>query len=972
MTLGVFHQERKPFSMGDDKSNTRIICKARRPQQFLLIGAAFVASFAFSASLPGQAPSYLKTGPGLAAGGLSEGEMLLGELNCVGCHSASEQARAALFVKQPPLLGDAGDRITPNYLRDFLDNPQAQKPGTGMPVPLHGLGKAERKESIEDLVHFLSSLKSGNKPVGVEADGYLLETGKQLFHRVGCVACHEPREEAGKPKKSTNPADEILRQARARAAGKEGELPSVPIGSLARKTTAEQLAAFLMDPVSVRPSGRMPSLNLDRTEATAIAVYLLRDQLKGEGAKETKRLPGVNYKYYHTGGTSRVADVEKLQPRKRGSVSKFTLGPKERNENMALVFTGLIRIDKPGKYRFFTKTDDGSALYIAGKKVVDNDGTHGGQERSGEIELTKGNHPIKVIYFNVGGPYVFAVYYQGPGLKKRNVPASVLTHVGQAMKPVGFEKLDIDPARAARGRTLFASNCASCHSLGRGQKDVPPVSRAVPLAQLHGKNLSGCLANKVPSGAPKYSFSPDQRAALRKIVTRPVGEAVAAKELIHRSFSAHNCYGCHERGGVGGPSIRRYDYFQPSMEVDMGDEARVPPHLNGVGAKLRPDWMQGVLTNRGAIRPYMATRMPQFGEENVGKLSELLVSVDLPAGSKDEPPLNTDLLRPGRTLVGNKGLSCVTCHIYGSYNSLGIPAADLTQMTKRVTKDWFVGFLLDPQKAKPGTRMPQFWPEGKAVRTEILDGKTDAQVEAIWAYLSKGKSSKVPSGLRKVGNELIPDGEALVYRHFIQGGGPRAIGVGYPEEVNLAFDANSQRIAMIWKGGFIDASRHRNGRGQGFQGPLGQEVLKLVSGAPFAVLENDSAAWPAEAGKKAGYRMGGYRLDKKRQPTFFYSFSGVRVEDFPEPVESKGTVTFQRVLTVAGEEGVKNLWFRAAAGQVEKLAGETYRIDGKLRLSFGLTPGCKVVVRESGGKQELLVSVVLDKGKARIEEEIAW
>ena len=136
--------------------------------------------------------------------------------------------------------------------------------------------------------------------------------------------------------------------------------------------------------------------------------------------------------------------------------------------------------------------------------------------------------------------------------------------------------------------------------------------------------------------------------------------------------------------------------------------------------------------------------------------------------------------------MGNKGLSCVTCHIYGSFKSLGIPAADLTQMTRRVRKDWFVSFLLDPQKEKPGTRMPQFWPEGKAVRKEVLDGDTNAQIEAIWAYLSKGKSSKIPSGLRKVGNELIPDDEAIIYRHFIQGGGARAIGVGYPEEVHLA------------------------------------------------------------------------------------------------------------------------------------------------------------------------------------------
>ena len=210
-------------------------CGLRRSAPMALALSAGLALFFSCCGISyGQEPSHLLTGPGLSAGGLAEGEMLLGELNCVGCHVASNEVRGRIFAKQPPLLGDVGDRITPNYLRDFLDNPQSQKPGTGMPIPLHGLAPAARKESIEDLVHFLSSFKSAIKPIGVEADGYLLETGRQLFHRVGCVACHEPQEDAGKArgKKPANPAEELVRQARAKAADKKDELPSVPLGNL--------------------------------------------------------------------------------------------------------------------------------------------------------------------------------------------------------------------------------------------------------------------------------------------------------------------------------------------------------------------------------------------------------------------------------------------------------------------------------------------------------------------------------------------------------------------------------------------------------------------------------------------------------------------------------------------------------------------------------------------------------------------
>ena len=97
------------------------------------LSAGLVLFFACCGISYGQEPSHLLTAPGLTAGGLAEGEMLLGELNCVGCHVTSNEVRGRIFAKQPPLLGDVGDRVTPNYLRDFLDNPQSQKPGTGMP-----------------------------------------------------------------------------------------------------------------------------------------------------------------------------------------------------------------------------------------------------------------------------------------------------------------------------------------------------------------------------------------------------------------------------------------------------------------------------------------------------------------------------------------------------------------------------------------------------------------------------------------------------------------------------------------------------------------------------------------------------------------------------------------------------------------------------------------------------------------------
>src|SRR5205814_9236950 len=151
------------------------------------------------------------------------------------------------------------------------------------------------------------------------------------------------------------------------------------------------------------------------------------------------------------------------------------------------------------------------------------------------------------------------------------------------------------------------------------------------------------------------------------------------------------------------------------------------------------------LANKGTARPYMATRMPQFGAANVGKLVEAFEKADsspltlaLSPGAGEGNSLDA---KYGRNLVGTGGFACISCHTFASYKSLGIPAMDLTLMTKRLKKDWFHRYVLDPQALRPGTRMPSFFPEGKSTRQDILSGNTERQINAIWAYLSRGKDA---------------------------------------------------------------------------------------------------------------------------------------------------------------------------------------------------------------------------------------
>jgi hypothetical protein len=91
-------------------------------------------------------------------------------------------------------------------------------------------------------------------------------------------------------------------------------------------------------------------------------------------------------------------------------------------------WTGIIRIPKDGKYTFYTESDDGSRLYIAGKQVVDNGGLHAMEEKEGSVELKAGDVEIKIDMFENEGEAGCKASWSGPGVDKQIIPATALFH----------------------------------------------------------------------------------------------------------------------------------------------------------------------------------------------------------------------------------------------------------------------------------------------------------------------------------------------------------------------------------------------------------------------------------------------------------------------------------------------------------------------------------------------------------------
>lgn len=97
-------------------------------------------------------------------------------------------------------------------------------------------------------------------------------------------------------------------------------------------------------------------------------------------------------------------------------------------------WTGIIKIEKDGKYKFITSSDDGSRLFIDGKQVVDNGGLHAAEEKEGEVELKAGDHEIKIEFFENGGQAVCQVSWEPAGGAKEIIPEKVLFHKKGAEK----------------------------------------------------------------------------------------------------------------------------------------------------------------------------------------------------------------------------------------------------------------------------------------------------------------------------------------------------------------------------------------------------------------------------------------------------------------------------------------------------------------------------------------------------------
>ncbi len=527
-------------------------------------------------------------------------------------------------------------------------------------------------------------------------------------------------------------------------------------------------------------------------------------------------------------------------------------------------------------------------------------------------------------------------------------------------KPVAF--------KVAEGKKYFKQlSCASCHEL-EGQKG----SRSFTMEKL--KPDRGCLSVK-PEAAPDFHLSQEQRVAINQALPA-LGDPLGAEEQIHQSLTAFNCIACHTRDGAGGVSNAMFQYFGTD-EDGLGNPARIPPTLDGVGAKLKPEWLRKVLFDAENVRPYMHTRMPQFGEANLGHLPGLFEKVDqLPRVELSELKRNDrrKYRDGGHLLLGDKGLNCIACHNFNGKASPGLKGIDLLNSFERLQPSWFVHFMRNPQKYRPGIVMPSFWPGGEAVRKDVLEGDADEQIRALWYYFSLGRSARDPSGIRSIGTDLKVADRVRVYRGRSRIAGYRGIAVGFPGGMSYAFNAEYGSLSGLWTGDFVSVGW--GGQGAGNFNPKGRPI-ELTQDVAFYRLAKEDDLWPLRPRmdkdnpvnpdplypRNRGYQFKGYQLDKNGVPTFIYQTGKVVIKDTSVAgvAEAIHESLLRKIEFTAPQ--AETIYFRALTGRLQQHSETEFTSDAvKLQVPEGAA-----LLRGEGEKQELLLKLKLPKGKSGIQ-----
>lgn len=830
--------------------------------------------------------------------------------------------------------------------------------------------------------HYLGHLPS-QRPTQFRTD-VQREQGRFLFEELACIRCHRPAQEGGGAQRGGEEKNAPPASAAALLAQSLADRSGPKLTNLGRRVYAGWLDRWLDNPQKLRPQAAMPRLFGEDAVGQAERYALIQFFLQQAGPPLPQFRPPL------------LANNEWKQSIHRGQTLFFVTGCAACHQEQKAA-----EKNEEEEARDPLRPEDslyglGTSAGAAPKYVL---GSLGSKTRP-EVLAEYLRNPL-ALHPSGRMPQMQLQPQEATDLARflclerdDSIPADLpplpslapqklFALHGQRL-PDGWEQLPAEKQWGAAGEMLLtAKGCVNCHEIEIHGKPLP-ARIAVPLERVLAARQPGCLSEQPnPGREPRYALTPEQRQALQAFL-RDGGQVSTARSPAYRARVAlrrYGCLNCHVRDGEGGIPNPLAERMRLLEKAENADDIR-PPVLTGIGHKARRSWLQAVLLEGQRARPWMQLRMPQYGADHVGTLPDALPRLEgmPPDDEVRKVPLSTELIAQGRQIIGKSGLGCISCHDISGIANPGTRGPDLATIQQRVRYDWYERWLHQPLRMAPGTRMPQAFVDGQSTLKTAFGGNPQAQAQAMWAYLSLGPGLPLPEGLEPPKGLILAVRERPeLLRTFLPETGARAIAIGYPQGVHLAFSAEQCRLVYAWSGNFLDASPVWNNRGGAPAKLLGPKFWTAPpvhpwgwtsSGAeppPFEKRLHDPA-WGAPLPQEPPrvysgprlVRFDGYSLDAQGRPAFRYAIQTeagnkeeVHITETPAPLRSAVATGLARQFHWdAPPQGT--LWFLAATASGPPRVQET--ATGRIRpwnvSSEGAelaATGWRVLLPQSGG-----------------------
>ena len=218
---------------------------------------------------------------------------------------------------------------------------------------------------------------------------------------------------------------------------------------------------------------------------------------------------------------------------------------------------------------------------------------------------------------------------------------------------------------------------------------------------------------------------------------------------------------------------------------------------------------------------------------------------------------------------------------------------------------------------------------------------------------------------------VTPETKSELIRSFVQMPGEKtkrthSLSVGSPGGYHYTLDLNQMTLLQAWKGDFANVTEMWYERGEPqLLTPLGT-VVRLPAQSPLMVLTNDNTAWP-DSLNESTLRYKGLTVDKMGAPTVSYDLAGLTVTD---AVQTQNDALVRTLSLTGSPDGT--VYCRVAAGSsLEEIGKGLYTVDDR-SYYVRFDPKAKVKLRQSNGKQELLLPVVMKNGAGSVQYSIVF